>query len=283
MKTKEKSFNFAKPRLGVSHWTVASLWLAVATLPFIFMVFMGMKTSEEQISDPVWKFPADWQVGNFKDVITPQYLRSLLNSVIVVSISMAITVLIASMAAFAFALLRFRLNAIIFSLVVASLIVPIHTTLLPIYILTNKLHIYDTLAALIGPYVAFSIPISIFILTQFMREIPRDLAEASLIDGASIFRMFRSVYFPLAKNAIVTVGIFNAVSLWNEFVFAYVLTSSPNNRTLPLAVWDFQGQYSTDIPALLASLTLSAMPLMLTYFVFQEKLVSGVMAGAVKA
>jgi raffinose/stachyose/melibiose transport system permease protein len=79
------------------------------------------------------------------------------------------------------------------------------------------------------------------------------------------------------------VGIFNAVSLWNEFVFAYVLTSSPNNRTLPLAVWDFQGQYSTDIPALLASLTLSAMPLMLTYFVFQEKLVSGVMAGAVKA
>jgi raffinose/stachyose/melibiose transport system permease protein len=247
------------------------------------MIFMGFKTSEEQISDPIWKFPAEWQVHNFKDVVTAQYLRSLLNSVIVVSISMILTVIIASMAAFAFALLRFRASALIFSLVVASLIVPIHTTLLPIYILTNKLHIYDTLAALIGPYVAFSIPISIFILTQFMREIPRDLAEAALIDGASIIRMFRSVYFPLAKNAIVTVGIFNAVSLWNEFVFAYVLTSSPKNRTLPLAMWDFQGQYSTDIPALLASLTLSALPLMLTYFIFQEKLVSGVMAGAVKA
>jgi raffinose/stachyose/melibiose transport system permease protein len=278
-----KSYKFSRPRLGLSHWSIASIWLAVAVLPFVFMVFMGFKTSEEQISDPIWKFPAEWQVHNFKDVITPQYLRSLLNSLIVVSVSMFLTVIIAAMAAFAFALLRFKLNAFIFSLVVASLIVPIHTTLLPIYILTNKLHIYDTLAALIGPYVAFSIPISIFILTQFMREIPRDLAEASIIDGASIYRMFRSVYFPLAKNAIVTVGIFNAVSLWNEFVFAYVLTSSPSNRTLPLAMWDFQGQYSTDIPALLASLTLSALPLMLTYFVFQEKLVNGVMAGAVKA
>jgi raffinose/stachyose/melibiose transport system permease protein len=247
------------------------------------MIFMGFKTSAEQISDPIWKTPEQWQIKNFQDVLNPQYFRSLANSIIVVSVSMILTVIIASMAAFAFARLRFRLNAFFFSLIVASLIVPLHTTLLPIYLLTNKLQIYDTLAALIGPYVAFSIPISIFILTQFMREIPKDLAEASLIDGASIYRMFRSVYFPLARNAIVTVGIFNAVSLWNEFVFAYVLTSSPKNRTLPLAIWDFQGQYSSNIPALLASLTLSALPLMLTYFVFQEKLVSGVMAGAVKA
>jgi len=281
--TKKKPYNFTKPRLGISHWSIAILWLAIAVLPFLFMIFMGFKTSAEQISDPIWKTPEQWQIKNFQDVLNPQYFRSLANSIIVVSVSMILTVIIASMAAFAFARLRFRLNAFFFSLIVASLIVPLHTTLLPIYLLTNKLHIYDTLAALIGPYVAFSIPISIFILTQFMREIPKDLAEASLIDGASIYRMFRSVYFPLARNAIVTVGIFNAVSLWNEFVFAYVLTSSPKNRTLPLAIWDFQGQYSSNIPALLASLTLSALPLMLTYFVFQEKLVSGVMAGAVKA
>lgn len=283
MITKNKSYNYNKQKLGLSHWSVATLWLAIAVLPFTFMIFMSFKTPLEQVMDPIWKTPEKWQIQNFQDVLNPQYFRSLANSIIVVAISMLLTVIIASMAAFAFARLRFKLNAFLFSLVVASLIVPIHTTLLPIYILTNKLHIYDTLAALIGPYVAFSIPISIFILTQFMREVPKDLAEASIIDGASIYRMFRSVYFPLAKNAIVTVGIFNAVSLWNEFVFAYVLTSSPSNRTLPLAIWDFQGQYSSNIPALFASLTLSALPLMLTYFIFQEKLVSGVMAGAVKA
>jgi raffinose/stachyose/melibiose transport system permease protein len=247
------------------------------------MIFMGFKTSSEQITDPIWKTPAKWQISNFSQVLNAKYFRSLANSLIVVSVSMFFTVIIASMAAFAFSRLRFKLNAILFSIVVAGLIVPIHTTLLPIYILINKLHIYDTLAALVGPYVAFSIPISIFILTQFMREIPRDLAEASLIDGASIFRMYRSVFFPISKNAIVTVGIFNTVTLWNEFVFAYVLTSSPQNRTLPLTIWDFQGEYSSNIPALLASLTLSALPLMLTYFIFQEKLVSGIMAGAVKA
>lgn len=277
------SFNFRKPHLGVSHWIIAITWLLIATLPFVFMIFMGFKTSAEQITDPIWKFPAKWQISNFSQVLNKTYFHSLINSVTVVMISMFFTVIIASMAAFAFARLRFKLNGILFSLIVAGLIVPIHTTLLPIYILTNQLKIYDSLAALIGPYVAFSIPISIFILTQFMREIPRDLAEAALIDGASVGKMYRSVYFPISRNAIVTVGIFNTVTLWNEFVFAYVLTSSPTKRTLPLAIWDFQGEYTSNVPALLASLTLSALPLMLTYFIFQEKLVSGVMAGAVKA
>jgi len=277
-----RSFNFKKPHLGISHWSIGIVWLVVATLPFLFMIFMGFKTPSEQITDPIWKFPENWQISNFSQVLNVIYFQSLANSIIVVVISMFLTVIIASMAAFAFARLHFKLNSILFSLIVAGLIVPIHTTLLPIYILTNRLKIYDTLAALIGPYVAFSIPISIFILTQFMREVPRDLAEAALIDGASTNRIYRSIYFPVSRNAIVTVGIFNAVTLWNEFVFAYVLTSSPGKRTLPLAIWDFQGQYSSNIPALLASLTLSAIPLMLTYFIFQEKLVSGVMAGAVR-
>lgn len=283
MKKQLQTFSFKKPRLGFSHWFIAFSWLVVAVAPFIFMVFMGFKSSMEQISDPIWKTPKLWLISNFTQVLNAKYFRSLANSLIVVSVSMFFTVIIASMAAFAFSRLRFKLNSALFSLVVAGLIVPIHTTLLPIYILTNKLHIYDTLAALIGPYVAFSIPISIFILTQFMREVPKDLPEAALIDGASIFRIYRSVFFPISRNAIVTVGIFNTVSLWNEFVFAYVLTSSPKNRTLPLTVWDFQGEFSSNIPALLASLTLSALPLMLTYFIFQEKLVSGIMAGAVKA
>lgn len=283
MNKRARAFNFKKPNLGVSHWLVALVWLVVAISPFIFMVFMGFKSSLEQISDPIWKTPKTWLVSNFTQVLNATYFRSLANSLIVVSVSMFFTVIIASMAAFAFSRLRFKFNAALFSIVVAGLIVPIHTTLLPIYILTIKLHIYDTLAALIGPYVAFSIPISIFILTQFMREVPKDLPEAALIDGASTFRIYRSVFFPISKNAIITVGIFNAVSLWNEFVFAYVLTSSPENRTLPLTVWDYQGEYASNIPALLASLTLSALPLMLTYFIFQEKLVNGVIAGAVKA
>lgn len=280
---KEKRFTFRNPKLSIAHWLIAISWLLVATLPFVFMIFMGFKTSIEQITEPVWKPPAVWQWRNFTNILDKQYFQSFFNSVLAVSISMILTVLVSSMAAFAFARLNFKFNSQLFSLVIASLIVPIHTTLLPIYILTNNLKIFDTLAALIGPYVAFSIPISIFILTQFMREIPKDFAEAALIDGASLIRIYRSVYFPIAKNSIVTVGIFNAVTLWNEFVFAYVLTSSPQRRTLPLKIWDYQGQYSSNVPALLAALTLSSLPLMLTYFIFQEKLVNGVMAGAIKS
>ena len=278
-----KAYNFRKPKLSTASWIVALLWLGVAIGPYIFMLGMGFKKSDELFVNPVWKFPKQWDFANFIMVVKGSYFHSLLNSVTVVAISMTIVVLIASASAFAFARLKFKANTFLFSAVVASLIVPQHTTLIPIYILTNKMHLYDKLAALIGPYVAFSIPITIFILTQFMREIPKDFFEAAIVDGASHARVFFKIYLPLARTAVVTVIIFNSVALWNEFLFAYVLTSSPRNRTLPLTIFEYQGEYSANVPAIMAALTLASIPLLLAYFIFQEKLVSGVMAGAIKS
>lgn len=280
---KPKVYTFRRPKLSVLSWIVALLWLLVALVPYFFMIGFGFKAQNEIFSTPAWKPPTSWNPQNFLLVLQGSYFRALLNSMIVVVASMAIVVLVASSASFAFARLRFRGNAIIFSAVVAGLIVPQHTTLIPIYILTNKLHVYDSLAALIGPYVAFAIPITIFILTQFMREIPKDFFEAAIVDGASHARVFFKVYLPLARTALVTVVIFNSVALWNEFLFAYVLTSSSNKRTLPLTVFDYQGQYTSNTPAIMAALTLAAVPLFLAYFIFQEKLVNGVMAGAIKS
>jgi raffinose/stachyose/melibiose transport system permease protein len=280
---KPKVYTFRRPKLSAMSWIIALLWLLVALVPYIFMVGFGFKSQTELYSSPVYKLPKKWDPANFALVVKGSYFHALLNSVLVVVISMIIVVLVSSSASFAFARLRFKGNAIIFSAVVAGLIVPQHTTLIPIYILTNKLHVYDSLAALIGPYVAFSIPITIFILTQFMREIPKDFFEAAIVDGASHARVFFKVYLPLARTALVTVVIFNAVALWNEFLFAYVLTSSSNKRTLPLTIFDYQGEYTSNTPAIMAALTLAAVPLFLAYFVFQEKLVNGVMAGAIKS
>jgi raffinose/stachyose/melibiose transport system permease protein len=260
----------------------ALVWLGVAGLPFYFMVQSGFKKQFDLLSAPFWTLPREWAIENYRTVLAGAYLSSLLNSVLVVSLSVLLILTAASMAAFAFARLNFRLNRALFAVVVAGLIIPVHVTLIPVYLLTTRLGLYDTLWALIGPYVAFNLPISVFVLTEFMRDIPRELEEAARMDGAGTFGIFWRIALPLSKPGLATVAIYNAVALWNEFVFAYVLTSSPANRTLPLAIWDYQGQYAANIPLIMAVLSLSALPLILIYIVAQERVTSGMMAGAIK-
>lgn len=263
-------------------WLLALAWMLVALVPFWFMVQTGFKQSLELMTAPVWALPQEPTLANFRDVLARNFFRFLTNSLVVVTISIALVVLFASMAAYIFARMQFRLNRPLFALIIAGLVVPIHVTLIPVYLLTVNVGLYDRIFALIGPYVAFSLPISIFILTGFMREIPRELEEAARMDGCGPMRSFFSIILPLTRPGLATIAVFNAVTLWNEFVFAYVLTSSTNVRTLPLALWEFQGQYSSNIPAIMAVLALSSLPLILAYALFQEQLVKGIMAGAVK-
>lgn len=271
-------------RLGgtILLYALAIFWLFVAGLPFYFMVQSGFKAQFDLLTAPFWTLPTRWVFENYLTVLSGPFVRSLLNSVIVVSVSVALILLVGSMASFVFARIHFRLNRPLFVLIVAGLVIPVHVTLIPVYILTTNLKLYDSLFALVGPYVAFSLPLAVFILTAFMREIPRELEEAARMDGASTALIFWRIILPLSWPGLATVGIYSAVTLWNEFVFAYVLTSSPASRTLPLAIWDYQGQYAANIPLIMAVLSLAAAPLILIYIVAQERVVGGMMAGALK-
>ncbi len=257
-------------------------WLLVTVLPFVFMVMTSLKTQQETNTSPVWSPPASFNLGNYVEVLSGSFFIYLRNSVMVVTLSVALIVGISAMAAFAFARLRFRFGGALFSLVIAGMIVPIHITLVPIYLMTRDIGLYGSSFALIGPYVATSLPVSIFILTEFMRQIPKELEEAALLDGCSPFGVFAKIFFPLSGPGLSTVAIYNAIMLWNEFIFAYVLTSSTASRTLPLAIWDFQGQYSAHIPAILAVVTLTSLPLIVAYAFGQERIVKGMMAGSLK-
>lgn len=257
-------------------------WLAVTTMPFLFMVMTTFKTQQESYASSVWSLPEALNFVNYRAVLSGPFLVYLKNSVMVVTISVALIILISAMAAFAFARMRFRFNEALFGLVVAGMIVPIHITLVPIYLMTRDMGLYDSPFALVGPYVATSLPISIFILTEFMRQIPKELEEAARLDGCGPFAIFFKVFLPLSGPGLSTVAIYNAIMLWNEFIFAYVLTSSTSTRTLPLAIWDYQGQYSSNIPAILAVVTLTSLPLIVAYAFGQEKIVKGMMAGSLK-
>lgn len=273
-----------RPNLSGRLGTVllAALWLLVTTLPFLFLVFTTFKSQTDIYSTPIWALPKTFDLSNYLLVLQGSFFTYLRNSVVVVAIAIVITLLMSSMAAFAFARLKFRFSGPLFGLIVAGLIVPVHVTLIPIYLLTRSMGLYDTVFALIGPYVAFSLPISIFILTEFMRQIPREMEESAQIDGCGPVRMFTSIFLPLTMPGLATVAIYNGISMWNEFIFAYVLTSTPAHRTLPLAIWDFQSEHSANMPAILAVVTLTALPLIVAYIFGQERIIKGLMAGSVK-
>lgn len=266
---------FVVPLLGL-------FWLAVTTLPFVYMVLMSMKTQQETYTTAAWVLPGSLNFANYADVLRSRFFTYLGNSVFVVGVSVLLIILIGSMAAYALARLKFRLNGPIFALILAGMIVPVHVTLVPIYLMTRDFGLYDTQFALIGPYVATGLPISIFILTEFMRQIPKELEEAAQLDNCGPYTIFFKIFLPLSGPGVSTVAIYNAIQLWNEFIFAYVLTSSANKRTLPLSVWDFQSQYVANIPAILAVVTLTTLPLIVAYAIGQERVVKGMMAGSLK-
>ena len=159
---------------------------------------------------------------------------------------------------------------------------PIHVTLIPIYLMTRDLGLYDTIYALIGPYIAFNMPVTVFLLTSFMGEIPKEIEDAAHIDGCNLYRMFFTIMVPLSGSGIVTVAIYCAIQMWNEFSFALVLTQSPGSRTLPLALWNYRGEYSINIPLLFCALIISVIPMVIAFSIGQDKLIKGMMAGAVK-
>jgi len=261
---------------------LALLWFFIAGLPFFFMAQTGFKEQFEVLTNSVWALPKEPTMANYVQVLSGNFFRYLANSTFVVSVSVLLILLISSMASYVFARINFRFSRLLFAVIMAGLIVPIHVTLIPVYLLTIKTGLYDSLWALVGPYVAFNIPVSVFILTEFMKQIPKELEDAARIDGSSLMGIFFRIILPLSTPGLATLAILNAVTLWNEFVFAFVLTSSTTSRTLPLAIWEYQGEYTANIPMIMSVLTLSTVPLIIAYLLGQEKLVKGIMAGAIK-
>jgi len=258
------------------------LWLFLTLYPLFFMVMNSFKDSMQFFMGSAWEIPTTVSLNNYVEVWNMNFPRYLLNTIIVVGVSLIILVLSGSMGAYALSRMKFKFKNLIFILFIMGITIPIHITLVPVYTITRQIGLYDSLWGLIGPYVGFNLPITIFILKNFMEDIPVSLEEAAKIDGATRWNMFWKIVFPLSAPAVTAVTIYDMVILWNEFVFSLVLINSPKNRPLTLGLWDFQGQFTANIPAMLAALILSTLPLLLFYAVSGEKLIKGMTAGAVK-
>ncbi len=263
-------------------FALAIFYLIVSFMPFIFMVLNSFKEKFEMLTKGVFNLPDSLNFANYTEVLTGGFSKYFMNSVIVLTISLLLLLFIAACASYPLARFKFKLANPIYAGIVACMSIPVHITLIPVFKMSRATGLYDSIWALIGPYIAFAVPISVFILTSFMKEIPREIEESAEIDGCGKIQMFFAVILPLAKPGLATLAIYNGVNMWNEFSFAYTLTQSSENRTLPLAIWEFQGQYSMNTPMIMAVLTLTLLPMIVMFIIFQDKLVKGMTAGAVK-
>jgi len=269
------------PFLWIPAILFALCWLVVSGGPFVFQIFTTFKTQDEFMFGGLFSLPRSLSFENFATVLKTGFHKYFFNSIIVIAISLTLLLFVSALAAYPLSRLQFRLNRPIYAAIVAAMAIPIHITLIPVFMMTIKINIYDSIFALIGPNIAFNLPMSIFILHSFMLTISREMEEAAEIDGCGRFATFFRIIFPLSKPGLATLAIYNGVVIWNEFIFAMTLTSS-KAQTLPLAIWQYTGQYSINTPMIMTLLLLTSLPLILLYIIFQEKLVKGMMAGAIK-
>lgn len=255
--------------------------LVVTGFPFVFLLINSFKDMPEYLKN-LWSLPSKIYLGNYQAVFQPSFLRYFVNSAMVSVISVFLIVAVSSMISFAFAKMNFRGKNVLYFLIIAGMMIPIHTTLIPTFTLLSKIHLTDSRIGLCGPYISYNIPISVFILTQFFKEIPKEIEEAATIDGCSTIGIFGRIILPLSGAGLSTVVVYTFLNVWNEFIIANVLISSAEKKTLPLGIREFYGFQTINIPAVLTAILVGSLPVILLYFFAQEKVVNGLTQGAVK-
>jgi xylobiose transport system permease protein len=257
----------------------ATVWFVIVAVPLYFLVTTSLRTSSEYLLAGPLTIPKNLSFANYRLVADSNFGVYFWNTLLVTVGCVAIVLVLALPAAYAMVRSQSKFVRRSFSLVLAGLAIPAQATIIPVYLMITKLHLYDTLIAIILPTAAFAIPLAVLVLTSSLRDVPNELYEAMSIDGASPFRTFLTLAVPLSRGGITTVGIFTAMGAWNGFLFPLVLTQSSSRRVLTLGLWTFQSQFGVNVPAICAAVTLSLLPLLILYLVGRRQLLAGLTAG----
>ncbi|MFC4779107.1 carbohydrate ABC transporter permease [Paenibacillus sp. GCM10023252] len=263
--------------LGLSILFVTQLY------PLLWLLLYSLKNNEEILSGSFFSLPASPQWVNFKDAIASgNYFKYLYNSIFVTSVTMVGVLLLSSLASFAISRFRWKYGQAVMVIFLIGMMIPMQATLLPLMIIFKNMNILNTHLSIILPYIAFQTPIAVFILSGFMKSIPHEIEESAVVDGAGVFRIFRSIILPISVPPMMTVCILTFINIWNEYIMAATFLSSEKLKTLPFGVYSFVSQYSVNYGAIGAFLVLGALPVIVIYFLLADKITKGMVAGAVK-
>ena len=271
------------PFRKIVHWLLVGLVVIWSLAPYFWTLFTSLKSERELYQFPVTYWPHATTLVNYVAVFTQNpFGRFLLNSAVVTVASTVLCLFIASLAAYAFARLKFRGRELLLVGLLVVAMIPLITVIVPLYILVRNLGLLNTYWGLIAPYIAYSLPVAIFILTAFFREIPHELEEAALIDGCTRLNTLWRIIAPLAAPGLITAGIIVFVYTWNEFLVALTLTSTNDVRTITVGIALYRGEFAFPWGVISAAVTLATIPITALILLGQRLVIRGLTAGAVK-
>lgn len=266
----------------VSRIISLALFAILIIVPTLVVIFGSFKSDLELMVKPL-ALPESWSFRNYRTLLEGgQIITNFRNSIIVTLFSVILTLLIASLASFGIARAINVTGKFLFLLFTLGLAIPAATSIIGIYELFVRFGLTNTLHGLIIINVASTLPISIFILTAFFRQIPHELYESAAIDGARPFRLYRSIALPLSKPSMAAVAIFLFVITWNDLLYPLLLITQSDLKTLPLALLDFRGEYAINFSMIFTAVMVASVPMVVMYLSMQKTFVSGLTAGAVK-
>lgn len=266
-------------------WLLHILLLCCALLtvyPLLWLFISSFKSNQDFFGNP-FSLPKVWQFENYSRAWEIGGIGSaFLNSIIVSISALILTLFLGTLAAFILSRLDFRFKGIVMMLFALGMLIPIHSTLVPLFILMKSLGILDTYASLILPYTAFELPIAVFVTAAYLTSIPKEMEEAAMIDGNGYWGIFFRIIVPLAVPAMATVSILAFLRFWNDFSFALVFINNQALKTLPLSLSLFSDGYGTDYSLTMAAMAIAVIPTVIIYLLFQQYIMKGMVAGAVK-
>lgn len=267
----------------------------VFVAPVAWSLISAFKSHTDIKARP-WALPTRVAWRNFVEAWRGDMGLYLLNSIVVTGLSVAIILLLSAPAAYAFARLRFRASSLLLGLILSGMLIPVHAVLVPLYQFNPASALlvaasafgpaawvedhFGGWIAVLGPYVAFGLPLAVLMLRAYFLGIPSELSDAALIDGCSHWRALRSVFLPVARPALATVAIFQGAWIWNELVLAMVFINEPGQRTLTIGLMSFQGEHATDWGIVMAGVFMAVVPVLVLYAVLQKHIIRGLTAGA---
>ncbi|MGN6715592.1 carbohydrate ABC transporter permease [Anaerocolumna jejuensis] len=255
----------------------------VQLYPLVFLIFFSLKDNGEIYSGNVMGLPKRFLWSNYENaLINANVGHYLLNSVFVTAVVIIVSGILACMVSYAIARMTVKVNGIVKTFFSLGLMIPLHAVLLPVFIMLRSLKMLDSYQAIIIPYIAFALPMSIFFLIGFFKTLPKELEESALLDGCDIYKTFFYIMLPLVKPALSTISIFTFLSTWNEMMFAITFINSEKYRTLTVGIMQMVGKYTTDWGTMGAGLVVATLPTVLIYLLLSNQVESGMVTGAVK-
>lgn len=261
---------------------VLVIYAVLIVIPLLVVLFGSVKSLQQLFASPLG-LPTSPTAANFSALATTANIGvPIMNSAILTAGTLLISLFFGSLAAFGIARIRGWLGWVIWAVLVLGMTVPAQTSLIPLYVTFRALGLTDTLYGLILVETVHAIPIAVFILSGFMKALPRELYEASAIDGSGPWRTYRSIVMPLSAPSLAATAIFLFVIVWNDLLYPLFFTTSPSVQTLPLALLAFQGEFLTNYPAIFAGVIVASLPVVVAYVFLQRYFVAGMTAGATK-